>query len=433
MITPSTSNPAQKTTSWKSVAPFYGYAALSFLFLTIFLLFSTDALMGHFFQPRVLALTHLATLGWGTMIILGASHQLIPVMVDGAVYSEGLARASFWITGIGIPVLVCSFWHFTTNWPMQLGAILVLTGISIFLINVLMSILAKKRPSIQVYFLATAACWLFLTALAGSLLAFNFTYPIFSRPHLHYLRLHAHMGLAGWFLLLVIGVGSRLIPMFMISKYTNDRLLWWVYVLINLSLILFITDSFYTGISIRSFVYLLLGLSGVLLFASYCYKAWRKRIRKKLEIPMQFAMGAVGLLILPLIAAAMLIIQILTDNKFAIRLTIVYGSLFLLGWMTALILGMTFKTLPFIIWNKVYFGLTGKKATPSPKDLVNARLLRWQMGFYFPALILFEWGILLSNEYFIKSGAILFLLTAIVYNVNVGALLMHKVKPGSNS
>jgi hypothetical protein len=35
-------------------------------------------LSGHYYHPRVLALTHTVTLGWITLAIMGASYQLIP-------------------------------------------------------------------------------------------------------------------------------------------------------------------------------------------------------------------------------------------------------------------------------------------------------------------------------------------------------------------
>ena len=63
-----------KNTSHKVVLPFYIYGALSFLAATILLVFSTPAFTQHYFHPHTLAITHAMALGWGTMIILGASH-----------------------------------------------------------------------------------------------------------------------------------------------------------------------------------------------------------------------------------------------------------------------------------------------------------------------------------------------------------------------
>ncbi|MBS1504815.1 MAG: cytochrome C oxidase subunit I, partial [Bacteroidetes bacterium] len=70
-----------KNTTHKAVIPFYAYAAFSFLVATILLVLSSKAFGSHYFQPPILAVTHTMALGWGTMMILGASHQLFPVLI----------------------------------------------------------------------------------------------------------------------------------------------------------------------------------------------------------------------------------------------------------------------------------------------------------------------------------------------------------------
>src|ERR1035437_9274287 len=111
----------QKTTSYNVVLPFYIYAAISFFFACILLLTSTGAFHQHYFNPKTLALTHTLALGWGTMIILGASHQLVPVLVEGKLFSNVLAYMSFLCAGLGIPLLVYGFYTFNMGWPAQIG------------------------------------------------------------------------------------------------------------------------------------------------------------------------------------------------------------------------------------------------------------------------------------------------------------------------
>ena len=101
-----------KTTSYKVILPFYIYGAVSFLVATIMLLASNQDFTGHYFNPHILAVTHTMALGWGTMIILGASHQLVPVLIEGRLYSEKLAMYTFYLAAIGIPVLVYAFYVF---------------------------------------------------------------------------------------------------------------------------------------------------------------------------------------------------------------------------------------------------------------------------------------------------------------------------------
>ena len=79
------------TTSYKVVLPFYVYASLSFLAATLLLFFSSSAFVQHYFHPKTLAITHVMALGWGTMMIMGASHQLVPVLIERKLYSNTLA------------------------------------------------------------------------------------------------------------------------------------------------------------------------------------------------------------------------------------------------------------------------------------------------------------------------------------------------------
>src|SRR5574338_310513 len=105
MVVTTNNNLVQNTTH-KVVIPFYVYAALSFLAATILLFLSDNAFTQHYFHPRTLAITHTMALGWGTMIILGASHQLVPVLIEAKLYSNKLAYISFILAASGIPLLV---------------------------------------------------------------------------------------------------------------------------------------------------------------------------------------------------------------------------------------------------------------------------------------------------------------------------------------
>ncbi|KAA3631027.1 MAG: hypothetical protein DWQ02_17005, partial [Bacteroidetes bacterium] len=62
------------------VVPHFAIAAFGFLFLSLTVFLSAEMFFGHFYQPRLLAITHIAALGWVTMIIIGALYQLIPVV-----------------------------------------------------------------------------------------------------------------------------------------------------------------------------------------------------------------------------------------------------------------------------------------------------------------------------------------------------------------
>lgn len=420
-------NPSTSTTTHKAVLPFYAYAGIAFLVATVLLFTSTPAFTQHYFHPQTLAITHIVALGWGTMMILGASHQLVPVLIEGKLYSNGLAYVTFLLAAVGIPLLVYGFYTFNMGWPAQWGGWLVNGAVLLYLVNLAMSIQKSKGENVHAVFIFAAAAWLLITTVAGLLLVHNFTTPLLSADSLHYLSLHAHLGFVGWFVLLVIGVGSRLIPMFLISKYNAPKKLWIIFGLINGALIAFVI-LFFENVSAPFYLLpVFLVFIAIVLFVQYCYKAYLQRIRKSVDEPMQLSMLSVLMLIVPLLLLLVLFFFLLFNNSQQ-QLVLAYGFAIFFGWLTAIILGMTFKTLPFIAWNKVYHKKAGLQKTPNPKDLFNNTVFNAMSLAYIGGFLLFATGILTSVILLLQTGAALLLLTALLYNWNVFKIIFHQPK-----
>ncbi|HEU5052411.1 MAG TPA: cytochrome C oxidase subunit I [Hanamia sp.] len=420
-------NSQSSTTTYKVVMPFYVYASLSFLAATILLFFSSSAFVQHYFHPKTLAITHSMALGWGTMIILGASHQLVPVLIERKLYSTSLALTSFALAAIGIPLLVYGFYNFDFGSLTQIGALLVIGAISVYLVNLLISMSKSQKENVHATFVFTATLWLLLTAVLGYLLIINFTHTIFSQDSLEYLPLHAHLGIIGWFLLLVTGIGSRLIPMFLISKYDNPKMLWWVYGLINTGLVLFVILFLFFPQKSLFLLPVILVIAGIVIFARFCYKAYRQRLRKKVDEQVKTSLLSVMLMLLPFIFLIPVIIMLLFSVENT-KLVLAYGFCIFFGWITAIILGMTFKTLPFIQWNKTYHHKARSAKTPSPADLFNHSIFNYMVIVYLTGFVLFVTGILSANGIILKLASFILLLAAVLYNGNVFKILMHKAK-----
>jgi hypothetical protein len=415
-----------KNTSHKVVIPFYIYAAISFLVATVLLFCSRNTLTQHYFQPHILAITHTMALGWGTMIILGASHQLVPVLIEARLHSTLLASLSFISAGAGIPLLVNSFFSFHFNWVAILGALLINVGIIFFLINIWISIKRSANKNIHALFVLTASIWLLVTTLIGLLLLCNFSHSILPSDSLYYLSLHAHIGIVGWFLLLVMGVGSRLIPMFLISKYQNAKKLWVIYGLVNGGLIAFIILFFIKPERIWFTFPIACILIAVCLFGQFCFLAFRKRIRKKIDEQMKISLLSVGMMAMPMLLLIIVIGILINSSNPEPRQILAYGFSIFFGWITAIIFGMTFKTLPFIIWNKIYHDKGGIGKTPNPKDLFSAPVFNIMGLVYLSGFLLFAVGVLLANSFILQTATILLLISATLYNWNIVKMLMHK-------
>lgn len=167
-------------------------AAGAFTLATLGVPWLAPELAGHYYQPRILALTHLVTLGWIALTIMGASYQIIPIILGRPIWSARLARWQFFFLAAGITGMVGHF--FIAEWSGLLwGAVLVALGTAAHLVNAAMSIRGLRQ-------------WAFTARLvAGSLVGFTATV-LFG------------LALLGWVLPMVIGVAARVYPVFLLAR-----------------------------------------------------------------------------------------------------------------------------------------------------------------------------------------------------------------------
>ena len=408
----------------KAVLPFYATGAVAFLVLCIVMLCTPQSFTQHYFNPHLLTIVHIAALGWGTMIIFGAAHQLLPVICERDLYSENMAAASCYTLTLGIILLTWKFWNLDTGWVMIAGGSLIVFSVLLFVINVLKTTRIFRKFTTQKLFIISSALWLLFTVSVGLLLAINLglTSPIFRVSHLEILKLHAHMGIAGWFLQLIAGVSSKLVPMFLLGKSEKEHLLKKAFIFQNLGLILFLLDGYFFEVTARVIIYAALVLTGIVFWLLFLFDVFRNRLRKRIELLMKHTF----LSFLSLILAVLLIPVVYYSEGY--RWTMVYGTLIFLGWITNIILGKTFKTLPFIIWNNQYKHLSGKAKIPLPKDLYHEKLTIWQFRLFIAAFLVFALGLALQQLTVIRIGLVLWLAVAVIYCLNVFKLIFHQSK-----
>lgn len=404
----------------RAVLPFYATGAVMFFVLCVLMVFSPESFTRHYFTPHLLTIVHVAALGWGTMIIFGAAHQLLPVICEQDLYSEKMASFVWYTLTFGMILLTTNFWNLTVGWVMIAGGSLIVISAALYLFNVLKTSRIFNKYSVQKLFLVSSAIWLLFTVIVGLLLAINLKFPFFKQSHLEILKLHSHAGITGWFLQLITGVSSKLVPMFLLGKSKKDYLLNWAFIFQNLGLVLFLVDGYFIGVSVRVLIYAAIVLIGVVFWLLYLYDNFKNRLRKRVELLMKHAF----LSFLAVVISILLLPAVYFSSGY--RWTMLYGTLLFMGWITSIILGKTFKTLPFIIWNDHYKNLSGKVKVPLPKDLYSEKLTIWQFRIFIAAFLVFALGIILQQVIIIRIGAILWVAVAVLYNVNVFKLILHK-------
>ena len=410
------------------VIPHFIFAALCLVLLAIMILLSNTTLLEAYFNTNIIAITHMAVLGWAIMIIFGALYQLIPVVFETALFSEKLAKFTFWLSAFSVFFLTYSFWvSALTTWLLY-ASVFMLVSIALFVINILISYKKSSVKNITSKFIVASIFWLAITALLGVLIAFNFRFNFLNEIHLHYLKIHATVGMVGWFLLLIIGVGSTLLPMFFISHQLNYKKLTYSFYFVNCGLIGLIVNWFVFSLVSVTIVSWALVVIGVLFFVLFIYESYKKRMRKKLDVGMQYSVLAIASIILPIIVSLILIFGFKIEFEQLSRVTTFYGFSILFGFITTLILGQTYKTLPFICWLDKYKKLVGKTKTPLPRELYSEKIANFQFYIYVIFMVSMAVGILDNSMVFVKIGSYCLLVVALLYTINVLKIILHKVK-----
>ncbi|NHZ84912.1 MAG: hypothetical protein GWP19_03415 [Planctomycetia bacterium] len=419
--------PTENAPSLAVVKPHFIFGALALMALAIMTVLADTNLLGAYFGNKILAITHLAVLGWGSMIIFGALYQLVPVVFNTSLFSEKLALITFWIFAVSIVFMVYSFWIAAFTTLLIYASILMFISLLLFIINIL---LTKKqgKTNIQSKFITMAVYWLFSAELLGLLIAFNFRYNFFTEVHLHYLKVHAHLGLIGWFLLLIIGVSSTLIPMFFVSHRANEKKLIKAFYLINAGLILLAIDWLFIKTGILVYLNWSLITVGIVFYLSFIAESYKKRLKKDLDVGMKYTVIAILLTVVPLCLSLLILINFNFEFSLLMRITTLYGFSIIFGLITTIILGQTYKTLPFIIWLDKYKNYIGKYKTPLPRELYSEKIGKFQLYFYLIAIAAFTIGLLLNQMIAITICSYAFLAVAALYNINVFNIIFHKTK-----
>jgi hypothetical protein len=308
---------------------------------------------------------------------------------------------------------------------MPYSSSMIFVSVWLFTINIILSYTKANKKDISARYIITAIFWLMMTSLLGLLLAFNYKYAFLDNSNFRYLKIHAHFGIVGWFLQLIMGVGTTLVPMFLVSHNLDNNKIGRAYYLLNSGIVLLYLDWQFFQSNFLIYVYWGLITLSILQYSSFIYDSYKNKLRK-LDIGMKHTMLAFVVLGLPLIFSVILVFVPDQQYDFLKNIVVLYGVSIFLGFFTNMIFGQTYKTIPFIIWLNRYQKYVGKAKTPFPRELYNEKVADWQFYIYNTMLIVFVLGILFDVLILIQIGAALLIVTAILYNYNMFRIIFHK-------
>lgn len=326
-----------------------------------------DIAMGLFPLPRVVAATHLLTLGWITTSILGALYQFLPVALGTPIRWPRVADVTFALHVPGVALFVGGL---AAGWPAVRGLGAAMFGIALllFAVNLAATLRRAETRDVTWWALAAATAYLVVTIALGLALALNLSTGVLGDARFLALGVHVHVAALGWVLLVLVGVGRHLLPMFLLSHGVGDG-----GVKAAVALIAAGVGALVLLHHLPAFVFLPiaggLAAAGAAAFLVHAARLYRHRVKPRLDPGMRLAAIALTFLALALVLAPAALLQ----GFAAPRLAVAYATALILGGLTLFVAGHYYKILPFLVWYHRFGPLVGKREVPRVADLYGAR------------------------------------------------------------
>jgi hypothetical protein len=371
--------------------PPFGAPLRYFLVAPLFMLFAAS--LGIFmpdwlttrWSPVSLALTHLITLGYLAMVMLGSLLQMLPVVLGVPVPA---VRLIGWLgllgLSVGTPCLALGFllgeplWLYAGMWILAAGLIPFSIAISFSLI--------KTAAPLVAWPIRLAALALVITLLLGILLvgAFAGLWPVSAMAELT--ALHAAWGLIGWVLMLIIGVAYQVVPMLQLTRpYPNwlTRGLTWI---LFIGLLLISVAAQIESMANIGLLGSLLLCAGSLVFAGVTLWLQAGRRRKVPDITLNFWRFGMASLIF---SALLFPVLHWLPEAWMEAAEISLGIAFLLGFVASVVGGMLYKIVPFLAWFHLKTQTQAKIASiPNMKQMIPDNLAQIHFRLHLASLAL---------------------------------------------
>ncbi|HDY82674.1 MAG TPA: hypothetical protein ENH48_06930 [Halieaceae bacterium] len=366
-----------------NTAPWMGVLA------ALVLLFGTGQPYGSQWSPELLAATHLLTLGFMAMVMLGAMFQLVPV-ISGRMIPGGTVVATLvhMLLLIGVLLLVAGFywqayWLFAWALPVLLGAF------AVFLLALGSLLLRRIGGGDAIYSIRFAALSLLITIGLGALRSANYAGLLEPLTLANIANIHLAWGLAGWVLLLVMGASYQVIPMFHVTPSYPSLLARALPTVVLLSLLL-LTLIDHTVVQALAVVAL---CTTAIVYAVYTIRLLNQRKRKIPDITARFW----RLSLTCLMVSALLLLgfyfagHLLSSVELQQMAPIIIGILMIYGFAGSVIMGMLQKIVPFLSYlhlqRRCMSSFELLKTLPHMGEIIPESRSRWQFRLHWSVLL----------------------------------------------
>ncbi|MHB1084504.1 MAG: hypothetical protein ACYCZA_06665 [Thiobacillus sp.] len=378
---------------------FFLTAPLFLLAAAILIMMAPEALASRW-SPQTLALTHALTLGFLSMIMVGALMQMLPVVAGSSLPAP---RMVAWISHVSLTLgSVALMAGLLTAEPVALGIgfILLGGGFIVFLAAATIS-MARAVTGVTATGIRLAGVSLAVTILLGLTLVLHRSGWWLPPAVEIAVNVHVVFGLLGWVLLLVMGVAYQVVPMFQITPPYPPRLSRWLTGTMFVLLVLHAAASLFFP---AARVIVDSGLAGgILVFAFITLRLQARRRRKLPDVSLDFwRLGMASLIACVLV---WLSAQIWPAWGNSPPYPVLLGVLFIGGFTVSVVSGMLYKIVPFLAWFHLQAQLQARAGSiPTMKDMIAERSKRGHLRVHTLACVVLAAAVFIPPALALPAG-----------------------------
>jgi len=361
---------------------FFITAPLFAMTAALLMLWSGADLFSSRWNPALIGITHLLTLGYMGLIMQGAILQMLPVVAGASMRRLGLVAAIIHTLGTTGIILFCFGMVFTV--PLALKVALPVLGTVLLLFSALVVITLRRSlpQNMTARAMRLAALMLAATVMLGLILLSNHAFGWWLNARQRLANLHLTLGLLGWVGLLIMSVAYQVVPIFQLTPAYPVKLTRWLARILFILLLALFPASYWPALRIAIEILL---ASGFAIFALTTLWLQTKRRRKLPDVSLDFWRG--GMISLLLAIALWFSAQIDVAIGVMQSYGMLLGMLMIVGFAMSVINGMLYKIVPFLVWFHLQRrrGAMGPKV-PNVREILPESRTRRQMWLHFAAL-----------------------------------------------
>ncbi|HEX6406615.1 MAG TPA: hypothetical protein VFZ90_05415 [Gemmatimonadales bacterium] len=351
---------------------------------------------GQFLSPRVLAVTHLYTLGVIATSIFGALYQFYPMSLGAGARSISAGVLGAWLLHAGVGLLVAGFW-FWRPWLQAAGWGALFLAVGCVSWNLLPQ---RRRMSqgrgVAAHVSAAHSMLGLVLLLAGARIGASLGWWEIDR--LGMIAAHFHLAAFGFAGLTAVGVGSRMIPMFLVAGPV-PQLPMRVIGPGAIGGLLALSVGLLFGSPVAVWLGAVVGVGSAALFVGLIAWFFRRRLVRRLEPTFGHVLVGFCSLVLGLVVG---VAQLVLPGTSA-RGWIIYGELILLGWLVIFITGIWYRLFAFLIWLHFY-GRHGTQVRPAA-ELVHRATAWVALGLLTGGVLLLVAGTAMMSLAVVRAAA----------------------------